>query len=129
VEKKETRRSTEREGESKRDHVTHGLLQPDVQSSELVRRIVIQAEHVLEAVEARRGLAEQVVAREAGVSGKRPDVDRWRDNKRHFQGSTRRGGARDGCRVQHASDRTFVCIALQRLEEQVRSAGVWKLLS
>jgi len=109
--------------------VTHGLFQPDVQSPEFVRRIVIQAEHVLEAVEARRGLAERVVARETGVSGKRPDVDRWRDNKRHVQGCTRRSGACDGWRVQHASDRTFVCIAFQRLEEQERSAGIWKVLS
>lgn len=109
--------------------MTYGLFQPDVQSPKLVRRIVIQAEHVLEAVEARRRLAERVVARETGVSGKRPDVDRWRDNKRHFQGSTRGSGAWDGCRVQHAGDGTFVCIALQRLEEQERFAGVWKVIS
>lgn len=108
--------------------MTHGLFQPDVQSPELVRRVVIQAEHVFEAVEARRRLAERVVARETGVSEKRPDVDRWRDNKRHFQGSTGRGGARGECRVQHTGDRTFVCIALQRLEERETRRGLEGLI-
>lgn len=81
--------------------VTHGLFQPDVQAPKLVRRIVIQGEHVLEEVEARRGLAKRVVTREAGVPRERPDVDRRRDDEGHFK--NRRAGrshwVRDGYRV------------------------------
>lgn len=55
--------------------MTHGLFQPDVQVPELVRRVVIQGEHVLEAIEARRRLAERVVVRETGVTRERPDVN------------------------------------------------------
>ena len=110
--------------------MTHGLFQPDVQVPELVRRVVVQGEHILEAVETRRGLAERVIVRETGVPGERPDVDRRRDNIRHFEGCAAwwHRAARDGCyRVWRSGDRTFVCVALQHLLS--RKAGFYGVLS
>jgi len=76
-----------------------GLFQPDIQAPELVRRVDTQRDHVLEAMETRRRCAKRVVAREAGVPGERPDVDRGGYDERHFEGSARRRRARGGSRV------------------------------